>query len=245
MWVARHSGRHARDRAGPGFRARGPAGRGRAGGDRRRTRRPLTRPHVGQRAIDVMMALIDYAISHARLTIATLIVPAAGGLRRLCDDPEGGRAGRQDPDHLRAAHPARHQPGGFRAAAAAAGRDPAQVGRQRQGNALDRLRGRRLCAARVRGRLRFQVGARRRARQGRPGQARPAARRRRADRAGGQSLALSGAGGGAVRRRAGAHACCASRATPRTRSSRCRACSRPNCAARATRRSRSSPSRCC
>ena len=36
-------------------------------------------------------------------------------------------------------------------------------------------RGRRLCAARIRGRLRFQVGARRRARQGRPGQARPAA----------------------------------------------------------------------
>ena len=47
-----------------------------------------------------------------------------------------------------------------------------------------------------------------------------------------------------VRRRAGAHAAAASRATPRTRSSRCRACSRPNCAARATRRSRSSPSRC-
>ena len=38
--------------------------------------------------------------------------------------------------------------------------------------------------------------------------------------------------------------CCASRATPRTRSSRRRACCRPSCAARATRRSRSSPSRC-
>ena len=63
-------------------------------------------------------------------------------------------------------------------------------------------------------------------------------------RAGGQSLALSGAGGGAGRRRAGAHAAAASRATPRTPSSRCRACCRRSCAARATRRSRSSSSRC-
>ena len=44
-------------------------------------------------------------------------------------------------------------------------------------------------------RLRLQVRARRRARQGRPGQARSAARRRRAAGAGGQPLALSGAGG--------------------------------------------------
>ena len=153
-----------------------------------------------------MSSFIDYAISHARLTLATLAFLLAAGLRRLCDDPEGGRARRQDPDHLRAAHAARHQPGGCRAAAAAAGRDAAEVGQQRQGNALDRLRGRRLRAARVRGGLRFQVGARRRARQGRPGQARPAEGRRRADGAGGQSLALSGAGGGAGRRRAGAHA---------------------------------------
>jgi multidrug efflux pump len=43
----------------------------------------------------------------------------------------------------------------------------AEVGHQRQGDALDRLRGRRLRAARVRGRLRFRRGARRRARQGR------------------------------------------------------------------------------
>ena len=71
-------------------------------------------------------------------------LPAARGLRRLCDDPEGGGAGRPDPDHLRAAVAARHQPGGRRAAAAAAGRDAAEVGRQRQGDALDRLRGRRL-----------------------------------------------------------------------------------------------------
>src|SRR5262252_3588972 len=47
------------------------------------------------------------------------LVPAAGGPCRLCDDPERSGAGRQDPDHLRAAFPARHQPGGFRAAAAA------------------------------------------------------------------------------------------------------------------------------
>ena len=63
-------------------------------------------------------------------------------------------------------------------------------------------------------------------------------------RAGGQSLALSGAGRGAGRRPAGAHAAAHRARRPRMRSSRCRACSRPNCAARATRRSRSSPSRC-
>ena len=153
-----------------------------------------------------MSRFIDYAISHARLTIATLVFLLVRGARRLCDDPEGGRAGRQDSDHLRAALAARHQPGGCRAAAAAAGRDPAQVGRQRQGDALDRVRGRRLRAARVRGRLRFQVGARRRARQGRHRQARSAARRRRAAGARGQSLALSGAGGRALGRRARAHA---------------------------------------
>ncbi len=82
-------------------------------------------------------------------------LPAVRGAGLLCDDPEGGGAGRQDPDHLRPALAARHQPGGCRAAAAAAGRDPAQVGRQRQGDALDRVRGRRLRAARVRGRLRL------------------------------------------------------------------------------------------
>ena len=187
-----------------------------------------------------MSGFIDYAINHARLTIATLLFLLARGPRRLCDDPEGGGAGRQDPDHLRAALPARHQPGGCRAAAAAAGRDPAQVGRQRQGDALDRLRGRRLRAARVRGRLRLQVRARRRARQGRQRQARPAARRRRAAGAGGQSLALSGAGGRRCRATCRSARCCASRAAPRTRSSRRRACCRPSCAARATRRSRSS-----
>ena len=178
-----------------------------------------------------MSSFIDYAISHARLTIVTLLFLLRRGLRRLCHDPEGGRAGRPHPDHLRPADAARHQPGGFRAAAAAAGRDAAQVGQQRQGNALDRLRGRRLRAARVRGGLRFQVGAGRRARQGRPGQARPAEGRRRAERAGGQPVALSGAGGGAVRRSAGADACCRSRAPPRTPSSRCPACCRRSCAA--------------
>ena len=73
---------------------------------------------------------VDYAISHARLTIATLLFLLVAGLRRLCDDPEGSRAGRHDPDHLCACHAARHQPGGCRAAAAAADRDPAQVGRR-------------------------------------------------------------------------------------------------------------------
>ena len=71
--------------------------------------------------------------------------------------------------------------------------------------------------------LRLQVGARRRARQGRRGEARPAARCRRADRAGGQSLALSGAGGVARRRPAGAHAAAHRAHGEEHRSSRCRA----------------------
>ena len=191
-----------------------------------------------------MSRFIDYAISHARLTIATLIFLLVAGAGRLCDDPEGGGARRPHPDHLRAALPARHQPGGFRAAAAAAGRDPAQVGRQRQGDALDRLRGRRLRAARVRGRLRFQGGARRRARQGRHRQARSAARRRRAAgarRSISRSIRCWWSGFPATCPSA---RCCASRARPRTRSSRRPACCRRSCAARATRRSRSSSIRC-
>ena len=151
-----------------------------------------------------MSKFIDYAISHARLTIVTLLFLLLRRFRGLCHDSEGGRAGRSHPDRLRPADTARHQPGGFRAPAAAAGRDAAQVRQQRQGNALDRLRGRRLRAARVRGGLRFQVGAGGRARQGRSGQARSAEGRRRAERAGGQPVALSGAGGGAVRPGAGA-----------------------------------------
>ena len=88
---------------------------------------PKTAARSGNEA--AMANPVDYAISHARLTIAALAVPARRGLRRLCDDPEGSRAGHQDPDHLHAADPARHQPGGRRAAAAQAGRDQAQVGR--------------------------------------------------------------------------------------------------------------------
>ena len=68
-------------------------------------------------------------------------------------------------------------------------------------------------------------------------------RRRRAAGARGQSLALSGAGGRRCRATCRSARCCASRAPPRTRSSRRRACCRPNCAAPATRRSRSSSSR--
>ena len=213
---------------------------GRAG---RRRRSADRQPRAALKS-DAMSKLIDYAISHARLTIATLLFLLVRGLRRLCDDPEGGGARRQDPDHLRPAHPARHQPGGCRAAAAAAGRDAAQVGRQRQGDALDRLRGRRLRAARVRGRLRFQGGAGRRARQGRPRQARSAARRRRAAgarRSISRSIRCWWWRCPATCRSA---RCCASPAPPRTRSSRCPACWRRSCAARATRRSRSSSSRC-
>ena len=190
-----------------------------------------------------MFKFIDYAIGHARLTIATLLFLLWRGLRRLCDDPEGGRAGRQDPDHLRPAHPARHQPGGFRAAAAAAGRDPAQVGRQRQGDALDRLRGRRLRAARVRGRAstpspRSPTCAPRSIRPSTICRATSTSRRCR--RSISRSIRCWWWRCPATCRSA---RCCASPAPPRTPSSRCRACSRPSCAARATRRSRSSSSR--
>ena len=100
-----------------------------------------------------MSTLIDYAISHARLTIATLLSSCcSAGFVAYVTIPKEAEPDVKIPIIYVAAHPARHQPGGFRAAAAAAGRDPAQVGRQRQGNALDRLRGRRLRAARVRGR---------------------------------------------------------------------------------------------
>ena len=187
---------------------------------------------------------VDYAISHARLTLSVLLFLLVAGLRRLSGDPEGGRARRHDPDRLRQRHAARHLAGGCRAADPAAARDAAEVGRQRQGDALLRLRGRRLRAARVRGGLRFRRGARRRARQGRRRQERAAARRRRAACAGGQPLALPGAGRGARRRRAGAHAA-APRAPGRDRDrAGARACSPPTFAAPATRWSRSSPSRC-
>ena len=191
-----------------------------------------------------MSRFIDYAINHARLTVATLHLPAARGYDGLCDDPEGGRAGRQSPDHLRAAFPARHQPGGFRASAAASGRDPAQVGRQREGDALDCVRGRRLRAARIRGRLRFQAP---RSPTCAPRSTRPSTtcRRtstsRRCSRSISRSIRCWWWRSRATCRSA---RCCASRAWPRTRSSRCPACSRRSCAARATRRSRSSPSRC-
>ena len=136
---------------------------------------------------------VDYAISHARLTIATLAVPAGRGLRRLCDDPEGSRAGRQDPDHLRAAvrsaASARRTPSGC---CSGRSRRKLKSVAQRQGDALDRLRGRRLRAARIRGRLRFQ---RRRSPTCAPRSTRPSATCRATPTSrsvhGGQPLALS------------------------------------------------------
>ena len=75
----------------------------------------LTRRSVQNRKTS-MFKLIDYAISHARLTIATLLFLLGAGFVAYRDDPEGGRAGRQDPDHLRAARPsaasARRMPSG-------------------------------------------------------------------------------------------------------------------------------------
>ena len=50
-----------------------------------------------------MSKLIDYAIEPRAPDARDAAVPAARGPRRLCDDPEGGRAGRQGSDHLRAA----------------------------------------------------------------------------------------------------------------------------------------------
>ena len=187
---------------------------------------------------------VDYAISHARLTIATLLFLLVAGFSAYVSHPEGGRAGRHDPDRLRQRHAARHQPGGRRAADPEAARDAAEVGRERQGDALRRLRGRRLRAARIRGGLRFRRRARRRARQGRRRQERPAERRRRAAgrrRSTSRSSRCSSWRSAATCRSA---RCSASRARRRRRSSRSRACSPPTCAAPATRRWRSSPSRC-
>ena len=172
-------------------------------------------------------------------------LPACGGAGSPISDPEGSQSGRHDPDHLRPAVRARHLAGGRRAAAGPADGDGAQVDRQRQGDAVGRLRGRRLRAARVRGRVQFRRGAAGRARQGRRRQARPAGRRRRAERPRGQSQPLPGDRRHALRRPVRARARRRSRSRRRTRSSRCRACSPPTCRARATRSSRSSPSRCC
>ena len=91
-----------------------------------------------------MSRFIDYAIGHARLTIATLVFLLVAGAVAYVTIPKEAEPDVRIPIIYRAALPARHQPGGFRAAAAAAGRNPAQVDQQRQGNALDRLRGRRL-----------------------------------------------------------------------------------------------------
>ena len=188
---------------------------------------------------------VDYAISHARLTLATLLFLLVAGFSAYLAIPKEAEPDVTIPIVYVNVTQRGISPGGCRAADPAAARDAAEVGRERQGDALRRLRGRRLRAARVRGRLRFRRGARRCARQGR--RRAGASCRRDADEphvAGGQPLALPGARRGARRRRAGAHAAAASRARRRPRSSRCPACSPPSCAARATRRWRSSPSRC-
>ena len=191
-----------------------------------------------------MFKLIDYAISHARLTIATLLFLLAAGFVAYVTIPKEAEPDVKIPI--------------IYVQLTQRGISPEDSERlllrpvETQLKSVSNVKEMRSTAFEGGGYvlLEFEagfnskVGARRRARQGRPGQARPAEGRRRAERAGGQPLALSGAGGGAGRRRAGAHAAAHRARRPRTPSSRCRACCRPNCAARATRRSRSSPSRC-
>ena len=129
-----------------------------------------------------MRRIVDFAVDHARLTIAILIFLLAGGRQRLCEHPEGSRAGHHDSDHLRPAVAARHFAGGCRAAARQAGGDLPEERHQRQGDARRGVRGRRLCPARVRGGLQFRRRAAGRARQGRRRQGQAAGRRRRAAR---------------------------------------------------------------
>ncbi len=50
-----------------------------------------------------MRRIVDFAISHARLTLAILVFLLVAGALSYISDPEGGEPGRHDPDHLRPA----------------------------------------------------------------------------------------------------------------------------------------------
>ena len=187
-------------------------------------------------------------ISHARLTLAVLVFLLVAGRARLHQRSRR----RPNPDvtipiiyvQLSAA---RHLAGGRRAPAAAADGDGAEVGRQRQGDALGRpSRAAATCCSSSRPGsiptwrsqdVRAKVDD---AKRDLPADA------DEPERARGQSQPLPGR----RRRRCpatspNARSATIARAGAGRASSRCRACSRPTCRARATRSSRSSPSRCC
>ena len=71
MWVGGMADGTRRDRTGPGLRARRPEGGSGAG-------RSADRATLSRIESQPMFKLIDYAISHSRLTIATADLPAAG-----------------------------------------------------------------------------------------------------------------------------------------------------------------------
>jgi len=68
-----------------------------------------------------MFKLIDYAIGHSRLTIATLLFLLAAGLVAYVTIPKEAEPDVKIPIIYVPALPTRHQPGRRRAAAAAAG----------------------------------------------------------------------------------------------------------------------------
>ena len=130
-----------------------------------------------------MFRFIDYAIDHARLTIATLIFLLCAGIVAYRDDPERGRAGRAGADHLRPAVAARHQ---RRRIPSGCCCEPVETQLKSVGNVKEMrstaFEGGGFVLLEFEAGFDSKVGARRRARQGRPGQARPAQGRRRAVR---------------------------------------------------------------
>jgi hypothetical protein len=69
------------------------------------------------------MNFVDVAIRNARLTLAALLFLIVAGTMSYINDSEGSRAGHPDSDHLCEPALFGHFAGGFRAAAAPAGRD--------------------------------------------------------------------------------------------------------------------------
>ena len=104
VWVTGHRQADPGDRRRPGFRQGRRPGRGGV--------RPIARGGAAG-----MRRIVEFAIDHARLTIAILIFLLVAGRQRLHQHSQGSRAGRHDSDHLRPALAGRHFAGGCRAAA--------------------------------------------------------------------------------------------------------------------------------